>query len=56
MSPYSCPRLEGGADGVYGGGGDDETEVIVQVETPDGQRWQGAAVTGGAPVAAVTIE
>jgi hypothetical protein len=29
---------------------------IVQVETPDGQRWQGAAVTSGAPEAAVTIE
>ncbi|HEX5715403.1 MAG TPA: carboxypeptidase-like regulatory domain-containing protein [Thermoanaerobaculia bacterium] len=29
---------------------------IVQVETPDGQRWQSAAVTGGAAVAAVTIE
>ena len=28
---------------------------IVQVETPDGQRWQGAAVTGGAPLT-VTIE
>jgi hypothetical protein len=28
----------------------------VQVETPDGQRWQGAAVTGGAAVATVTIE
>ena len=29
---------------------------IVQVETPDGQRWQGAAVTAGAAEAAVTIE
>jgi large repetitive protein len=29
---------------------------VVQVETPDGQRWQGAAVTGGAGEAAVTIE
>ena len=29
---------------------------IVQVETPDGQRWQGAAVTAGAAVVAVTIE
>ncbi|HWN44317.1 MAG TPA: carboxypeptidase regulatory-like domain-containing protein [Thermoanaerobaculia bacterium] len=29
---------------------------IVQVETPDGQRWQGAAVTAGSGVAAVTIE
>ncbi|MFL6198305.1 MAG: carboxypeptidase regulatory-like domain-containing protein [Thermoanaerobaculia bacterium] len=28
----------------------------VQVETPDGQRWQGATVTAGAPEAAVTIE
>jgi protocatechuate 3,4-dioxygenase beta subunit len=28
---------------------------MVQVETPDGQRWQGTAVTGGA-FAAVTIE
>jgi protocatechuate 3,4-dioxygenase beta subunit len=29
---------------------------LVQVETPDGQRWQGAAVTSGAAEAAVTIE
>ncbi len=29
---------------------------IVQVETPDGQRWQGAAVTGGAAATAVNIE
>ncbi|HET9227582.1 MAG TPA: carboxypeptidase-like regulatory domain-containing protein, partial [Thermoanaerobaculia bacterium] len=29
---------------------------IVQVETPDGQRWQGVAVTSGAPIVAVTIE
>jgi hypothetical protein len=29
---------------------------IVQVETPDGQRWQGAAMTAGAAEAAVTIE
>ena len=29
---------------------------IVQVETPDGQRWQGAATTAGAPEAAVTVE
>ncbi|HKV07754.1 MAG TPA: carboxypeptidase-like regulatory domain-containing protein [Thermoanaerobaculia bacterium] len=29
---------------------------IVQVETPDGQRWQGAAVTSGAAEAAVSIE
>lgn len=28
----------------------------VLVETPDGQRWQGAAVTSGGPVAAVMIE
>lgn len=28
----------------------------LQVETPDGQRWQGTAVTSGAPEAAVTIE
>lgn len=28
----------------------------VQVETPDGQRWQAPAVTGGVPLAAVTIE
>ncbi len=29
---------------------------LLQVETPDGQRWQGAAVTSGAAEAAVTIE
>lgn len=29
---------------------------IIQVETPDGQRWQGAAVTAGAAEAVVTIE
>jgi protocatechuate 3,4-dioxygenase beta subunit/sarcosine oxidase gamma subunit len=29
---------------------------IVLVETPDGQRWQGTAVTSGAATAAVTIE
>lgn len=29
---------------------------IVQVETPDGQRWQGTAATAGAAEAAVTIE
>jgi hypothetical protein len=29
---------------------------IVQVETPDGQRWQATAVTSGAPEAALTIE
>lgn len=28
----------------------------VQVETPDGLRWQGAAITTGAPEATVTIE
>jgi hypothetical protein len=29
---------------------------IVLVETPDGQRWQGTAITSGAAEAAVTIE
>jgi len=46
-------RLVGGKavlDGVPAG------TWILQVEAPDGQRWQGTAVTSGAAEAAVTIE